>query len=117
MGEIMECINNSHEEIKNKIKNSKTYIKNVKDASKIFSLLGDENRMKIVLALSNGELCVYHLCDIIGLKQSATSQHLRKLKDANIVKCKKNGNEVIYSLYDNHVLEIINLTFLHMNCD
>ncbi len=110
------CGNELHGQIKRDIANSAKFNETVCSASKLFSLLGDESRMKIILALSKGELCVYHICEIAGGKQSATSQHLRKLKDYNIVKTRKDGNQVLYSLADNHVAEIINLTLDHLNC-
>ncbi len=105
-----------HNAIKDELIKGGEFTKKVTKASKIFSLLGDESRMKIVLALSCGELCVYHICEITGAKQSATSQHLRKLKDNNVVKSRKLGNQVLYSLADKHVSEIINLTLKHIDC-
>ncbi len=111
-----ECIIKNHDKIREKLKNSQEYSKNVENISQIFSLLGDASRMKIVLALMEGELCVYHICDITGGKQSATSQHLRKLKDGNIVKCRKESNQVLYSLSDEHVKKIVELALEHRNC-
>lgn len=113
---MSDCCKNAHEEIRKSLADSTEFLDNVKDASRIFSLLGDETRMKIILALSKGELCVYHICEITGGKQSAISQHLRKLKDNNIVKSRKEGNLVLYSLADIHVSEIINLTIEHIKC-
>lgn len=113
----MNCKNRCHEEIKNKLENSAEYNKHVVDASNIFSLLGDASRMKILLALMEGELCVYHICEITGGKQSATSQHLRKLKDGHIVKSKKQGNQVLYSVADAHIKNIIKTALEHVSCD
>ena len=110
------CITSKHDLIRDKLNNNEDFYSNVSRASAVFSLLGDVNRMKILLALMEGELCVYHICEIIGLKQSATSQHLRKLKDNNIVKCKKESNQVVYSIYDDHVKTIINAVLEHFNC-
>jgi len=113
---MLKCERKGHEDIKAVLQTDCNFAQKVTDASKIFSLLGDESRMKIILALSKGELCVYHICEITGAKQSATSQHLRKLKDNNIVKSRKDGNLVLYSLADTHVSEIVNLTIEHLNC-
>ena len=113
----MNCCNHkNHLEIKAKLEDSTEFIKNVEKASKVFSLLGEANRLKIVLALLEGELCVYHICEITGCKQSATSQHLAKLKDNNIVKCRKDSNLVLYSIADEHVSEIIKIALEHYNC-
>ena len=110
------CGNENHNKIRDKLKSSKSYLQVVDKVSKIFALLGDPSRMKIVLALMEGELCVYHICEITDAKQSATSQHLRKLKDANIVKSRKEGNLVLYSLADEHVKSIINTALIHKDC-
>lgn len=111
-----KCLTDCHERIRNKLLTSDSYVVQVEAASKIFSLLGEPNRMKIVLALMEGELCVYHICEITGGKQSATSQHLRKLKDGNIVKCRKEANQVLYSLSDEHVVTIVKMALMHNHC-
>ncbi len=112
----MDCITCKHEKIRDKIKNSVDFQQKVDDVSRIFSLIGEPTRMQILLALSQGELCVYHLCEITGGKQSAISQHLRKLKDNHIVKCKKEGNQVLYSLADEHIVSIIKNAISHRDC-
>lgn len=111
-----KCSCEKHLAIKERLNNSSEYVTEVENASKIFSLFGDVNRMKILLALTEGELCVYHISEIIDLKQSATSQHLRKLKDSNLVKSRKEGNQVLYSIADEHVDEIIKIALKHASC-
>lgn len=110
------CGNIEHENIKAELLDNESFSKKVNLTAEIFNLIGEPNRMRIVLALSKGELCVYHLCEITGGKQSATSQHLRKLKDANLIKSRKEGNLVLYSLADSHVAEIIRLMITHLDC-
>ena len=105
---MKKCFESRHDKIRDKLVNSLEYKNKVEWASNLFSLLGEPARMKIVLALMEGELCVYHICDITGGKQSATSQHLRKLKDNHIVKSRKEANQVLYSLADDHIISIIN---------
>ena len=63
-----------------------------------------------------GELCVYHICEITGGKQSATSQHLKKLKDNFIVKSRKEANQVLYSIADEHVKFIVKTAIEHKDC-
>lgn len=111
-----KCCKENHEKIREELVNSPEYLKTVEEVSKIFALLGDPTRMKIVLALLEGELCVYHLCEITGGKQSAISQHLRKLKDNHILKCRKEANQVLYSLSDEHVVSIISTALKHKDC-
>ena len=114
---MVKCLAEKHEVIKQKVQNNNSFSNNLEKTSKIFSLLADPTRMKIVLSLMEGELCVYHICDIVGGKQSAVSQHLRKLKDGKILKCRKESNLVLYSLADLHVVNIINQAIEHISCD
>lgn len=113
----MSCKNKNHDEIKRKILSVAEFSDSVDRLSNIFLMLGDSSRMKIVLALLEGELCVFHICEITGAKQSATSQHLRKLKDSGIVKCRKEGNLSVYSLADEHIVSIVNLAIKHKDCN
>ena len=110
------CGNEKHENIKTRLRDSENYRENIEKASRIFALLGEPNRMKIMLALLEGELCVYHLCEITGGSQSAISQHLRKLKDERIVKCRREANQILYSVADEHVSLIIKTAIEHLNC-
>ena len=110
------CKSEKHERIMKTLRDSKESAESVKKASELFAALGDNSRMKIIIALSEGELCVYHICEITGGKQSATSQHLRKLKECNIVKSRKEGNMVLYSLSDEHVASIVRTVLAHLYC-
>ena len=84
--------------------------------SKNIKILGDKNRLKILLYLLNGEKCVGDITESVKISQSATSHQLRILKDANILKCKKVGNLIYYSIVDNHVCVLINTLIEHLNC-
>ena len=118
IGDLMEhCLTKQHDKIREKLLGSDSYNKSVEKTSLIFSLLGEPSRMKIVLALMEGELCVYHICEITGGKQSATSQHLRKLKDNHIVKARKEANQVLYSIADEHITTIIKMAIAHQDCE
>lgn len=112
---MKECSIEKHNKIREKLKGSDEYNIGVEKTSNIFAMLGEPSRMKIVLALMEGELCVYHICEITGGKQSATSQHLRKLKDNNILKCRKEANQVLYSIADEHIVSIIKTALKHGN--
>lgn len=112
----MSCECDNHKRIRNMLLNSSEYLEDVEKVSGIFSLLGDASRMKILLALFEGELCVSHICEITNSKQSVTSQHLRKLKDNKIIKSRRDGNLILYSLIDEHVKNIIKLALEHKNC-
>jgi DNA-binding transcriptional ArsR family regulator len=68
-----------------------------------FSVLGDYTRVRILNALSVGELCVCDLTAVLGVSQSAVSHQLRLLRAAKLVKYRREGKRVIYTLDDEHV--------------
>lgn len=84
------------------------------DTSEFFKALSDSSRLKIIAALLTGELCVCDLCEIVGLSQSAVSHQLRVLRAGRIVKFRKDGKQVYYSIDDHHIAEIIQTTILHL---
>ena len=84
--------------------------------AKIFRLLGDPARLKIVLALLEGEMCVYHLLEVCEGTYSGVSHQLRILKDSNIVKAKRYGKNVEYAIADLHIREIIEKGIAHLQC-
>ncbi|BDF59381.1 transcriptional regulator [Christensenellaceae bacterium] len=82
--------------------------------SRIFKMLSDPSRLRIIFALHDTEMCVAHLCDALGLEQSAVSHQLQNLKTARLVKSRKEGKNVFYSLDDAHVLHIIDQVLEHI---
>ena len=82
--------------------------------SKVLSLAGNDVRMKILYLLEEeSELCVCDLADILEMTIPAVSQHLRKLKDGNILQTRRNAQTIYYSLKEEH-LEIIKPLFEHI---
>lgn len=75
--------------------------------SEIFKVLGDETRTKILYLLSFQELCVCDLATILDLSLPAVSHHLRLLKALRLVKYRRQGKMVFYSLDDGHILNLI----------
>ena len=82
----------------------------------IFRMLADPTRMKIVFALMQGEMCVYHLAEVANGTVSGVSHQLRVLRDNKIVKAKRFGKNVEYSIADNHVREIVKMGIAHLAC-
>lgn len=82
--------------------------------SVIFKMLSDRTRLMILLALHNSELCVAHLCEAVGMEQSAVSHQLKNLKTARLIKSRKDGKNVYYSLDDDHVLHVIDQVLMHV---
>ncbi|NTU58364.1 MAG: helix-turn-helix transcriptional regulator [Chlorobiaceae bacterium] len=84
------------------------------DVAQLFKVLGDHTRIRILNALYRSELCVCDLTSILGMNQSAVSHQLRVLRDAKIVRSQKQGKNVIYSLDDIHIAELIRIGFEHV---
>lgn len=79
-----------------------------------FKIVGDTTRCRIVSALSIHEMCVGDLANVLSMTKSSISHQLSKMKDAGVVKARRNGKEIYYSLDDEHVAEIFDLTVEHI---
>ena len=88
--------------------------KHLSTVSDFFKVLGDETRMKIIYALSRGELCVTDLAVALEMTQSAVSHQLKLLRMANQVKSRRDGKSIYYSLDDQHVIDILNEALTHI---
>ena len=84
------------------------------DIAEVFKVFGDTTRMKIISALLEAELCVGDIAEITNSTQSAISHQLRVLKQAKLVKFRKDGKIVYYSLDDEHVLEMYEMAKRHI---
>lgn len=76
-------------------------------AAEVFSLLSDPTRIRIILALRDGELPVGELAELVGRSQTVVSQHLAKLRWAKVVRTRQDGTRVFYSLIDGHARELV----------
>jgi ArsR family transcriptional regulator, lead/cadmium/zinc/bismuth-responsive transcriptional repressor len=79
-----------------------------------FSALGDPTRVRILDALSHGELCVCDLAAVLKLSQSAVSHQLRLLRGLRLVRPRRDGRVVFYSLDDQHIISIFKQTLQHV---
>ena len=77
-----------------------------------FKAIGEPSRMKILLALMEGEMCVYH----IEGNQSNVSHQLRILKDARIIRSRREGKNILYSIADEHIASIVLMSKAHVHC-
>ena len=91
------------ENIKNKIINEDTIF----EVAELFKVFGDSTRMKIIYALLEEELCVCDIANIVGTTQSAISHQLRLLKQSKLVKFRREGKIIFYSLDDEHIAQIV----------
>ena len=85
------------------------------DLSELFKVFGDSTRIKILTALSHGELCVCDLSKLVGMTSSAVSHQLKILRSAKLVSCRRDGKTVFYALADDHVTTIIRQGLEHVN--
>lgn len=82
-----------------------------------FKVISEPSRLKILLVLSGGELCVEHITTAVGGNQSAVSHQLKILRDNKIIKCRRSGKNVLYAVSDWHVLTMIEAAKEHLNCN
>ena len=87
----------------------------IDDLSDFFKVLGDSTRMKVLLALDDGEMCVYHISEELDMSMSAVSHQLRILRDAKLVTSRRDGKNIYYSLCDDHVKTIVETAFEHVS--
>lgn len=80
----------------------------------LFKLFGDSTRVSILWALSESEMCVCDICALLQMKQPAVSHQLRNLKQSRIVKSRREGKIVYYSLDDDHIRKLLNLAMDHL---
>lgn len=83
------------------------------DVAELFKIFGDSTRIRILSALLSQELCVCDICSLLNMTKSAVSHQLRILRQAKLVKNRRRGKEIYYSLDDDHVASIINLALEH----
>ena len=84
------------------------------DLAELFKVFGDSSRIKLLQLLMEGELCVCDMAQLLGMSQSAVSHQLRVLKQARLVKYRRAGKTVFYSLDDAHIKTIFNQGFEHI---
>ncbi len=104
----------AHEEIVERVKANQPEDEYLYDLSELFKIFGDSTRIKILYSLFDTELCVSDMATILNLSQSSVSHQLRILKDAKLVKFRRDGKAIFYSLDDEHVRMILSLGMEHV---
>lgn len=97
--------------------NIKPYMIKEEDAiklSEVFKVLGDPTRIKILYVLSKCEMCVCDIAELLEMTQSAISHQLRVLRTMRLVKFRKEGKSMFYSLDDDHILQLFNQGMEHI---
>lgn len=104
-----------HEDIIKKASKSIPDEETLYDLADLFKVFGDSTRIKVLCALFQTEMCVCDIAALLGMTQSAISHQLRVLKQARLVKYKREGKVVYYSLDDEHVKSIFNQGLIHIS--
>src|SRR5574344_937099 len=98
----------------NEVKKTEPNEEEIIEMADVFKLFSDSTRLSIICAILNNELCVCDLCELLNLTQSNVSHQLQLLRAAKLVKFRKDGKQVYYSLQDEHVEEIIRMALDHI---
>jgi len=110
----VQCI---HPEAVDRVKGQMPSQDILMDLADFFKVFGDHTRIRILSALYQEELCVCDLVEVLGMNQSAVSHQLRVLRGAKVVKFRKEGKMVYYSLDDAHVRELLSDGLAHIQED
>lgn len=111
--EVCDC-NVIHEGVVEDVKSKMLDNEFIFEISTFFKILGDNTRVKIIFALDHNEMCVCDIANVLNMTKSSISHQLSYLKDLNIVKSRKSGKEVYYSLDDEHVKEVFEVAISHI---
>ena len=113
-GEIFCDCDVIHAEVVDRVRKKMPGEHELYDLSDFFKVLGDSTRTKIIWALDEGEMCVCDLAVLLNMTKSAISHQLRLLKQADLVKFRRDGKVVFYTLADDHVRAIFEKGLEHL---
>ena len=82
--------------------------------AEFFKIIGDPTRTKILFALDQNEMCVCDIANVLGMSKSSISHQLATLRKSGIVKCRREGKEVYYTLDDEHVKQVFEVGIEHI---
>lgn len=116
INEIDRCdCNVIHEEIVELVRGRLPDENNLYDLAELFKIFGDSTRIRILSALFESEMCVCDISYLMNMTQSAISHQLRILRQSKLVKSRKDGKIVYYSLADDHIKLIFDQGLVHIN--
>ena len=104
----------NHEQLVTKVRSELPTDNLLADLTSLYKSFSDKTRIKILFSLLNAELCVCAISELLGMEQSAISHQLKKLKEVNLVDCRREGKTIIYYLADDHVKTLISVGFEHL---
>ena len=104
-----------HQEIVDTVRPKMLNAENVDKLSNLYKMFADNTRIKILWALDCSEMCVCDMAVLLGMTKSAISHQLKPLRLLNLIKYRKEGRNVYYSLADDHVKDILDRGLEHIN--
>ena len=104
-----------HQDIVDKVRKHIPAEESLYDLAELFKVFGDTTRIKMLCVLFQSEMCVCDIAAVLNMTQSAISHQLRVLKQARLVKYRKEGKSVYYSLDDEHVKSIFDQGLIHVS--
>ena len=115
LGEVERCeYIHAHQELVDKVNREMPDEEILYDLAELFKIFGDSTRIKILYVLFESEMCVCDIAQLLSVSQTAVSHQLRVLKNNKLVKFRKEGKNVFYSLADDHVRRIIDQGIEHV---
>ncbi len=111
--EVCEC-EHTHEQVVEKVRAIMPDEDVIYDVAELFKVFGDSTRTNILMALFESEMCVCDIGELLNMTKSAISHQLRILRQSKLVKARKAGKEVFYSLADDHVVKIFEMAIEHV---
>lgn len=112
--ELEQGLSIIHQDVIDKVKAELPADEILYDLAELFKVFGDSTRIKIICALFEKELCVGDLSAVLNVSQSAVSHQLRTLKQARLVKFRRDGKVIYYSLDDDHIKNIFDAGYQHV---
>lgn len=103
-----------HQDTVKRVLESQPAKENLYDLAELFKVFGDSTRIRILYALIESELCVGDIAQLLNLGQSAVSHQLKILKDAKLVRYRREGKIIFYALDDDHVRNILSMGMEHV---
>ena len=104
----------AREDVVKKVLDSQPAEKYLYDLAELFKVFGDSTRIRILYALFESELCVGDMAQLLGISQSAVSHQLKILKDAKLVRFRRDGKIIFYMLDDDHVRTMLSMGMEHV---
>lgn len=110
---MLKCQTDSFD--REKVERLRSKISEVEGVFELFRVLADDTRTKIIYLLQHAELCVHDLAQLLHTSSSAVSHHLRQLRNLRLVRVRRQGKIVYYSLADDHIVALIRQAQAHYN--